>query len=84
MNILLSECAGSWKRLRYHTRETVFLKLPMRRNHYLRANVYVLFCNVAHILPHQNEFLDLPHKSSEKGPPMPRDRDKSYYEDTEP
>lgn len=39
--------------------------------HYL---VNVLFCNDAHILPHQNEFLDLTHKSPEKGPPVPRDK----------
>jgi len=56
----------------------------MKRKHYLRANVNVLFCNDAQILPHQNEFLDLTHKSSEKGPPVPRDRDKSYCEDAEP
>lgn len=56
----------------------------MRRKHYLRANVNDPFCNDAHILPHQNEFLDLTHKSPEKGPPVPRDRDKSYCEDTEP
>lgn len=48
------------------------------------ANVNVLFCNDTHIIPHQNEFLDLNHKSSEKGPPVPTGRDKSYWEDTEP
>lgn len=46
--------------------------------HYLIANVNVLFCNDTHIIPHQNEFLDLNHKSSEKGPPVPTGRDKSY------
>lgn len=56
----------------------------MRRKRYLGASVNVLFCNDAHIFPHQNEFLDLTYKSPEKGPPVPRDRDKSYCEDTEP
>lgn len=56
----------------------------MRRKCYLRANVNALFCDDAHILPHQNEFLDLTHKSPEKGPPVPRDKDKSHCEDTEP
>lgn len=50
-----------------------FLKL-MRRRHYLRANVKVLFCNNAHTLSHQNGLLDLTNKSPEKGPPVPRDK----------
>lgn len=83
MNILLYECAASWKQLRYHMHVT-FLKLLIRRKHYLRSNVNVLFCNDAHILLRENEFLDLTHKSPEKGPPVPTDRDKSYCEDTEP
>lgn len=56
---------------------SLILKTADEKPNIILQQMLMLFCNDTHIIPHQNEFLDLNHKSSEKGPPVPTDRDKS-------